>query len=80
MSISRDVQYMKLSNELRDLKAKKEKTRPMMYFLLLIVLVLGGLFFTGWVAFACWFFAVAAPGVTGAPGRVAKSLAYRHCR
>lgn len=60
MSISRDVQYMKLTNELRDLKAKKEKTRPMMYFLLLIVLVLGGLFFTSWVAFACWFFAIAA--------------------
>lgn len=47
MSVSRDVQYMKLTNELRDLKAKREKVRPLLYWLLMIVFGLLALFSSG---------------------------------
>lgn len=59
MSVSRDVQYMKLTNDLRDLKAKREKVRPMLYWLLMIVLVFVGLFLPGWLAFLAWGVALA---------------------
>lgn len=37
MAISRDVQYVKLTNDLRDLKAKRDKIRPALYWLGMIV-------------------------------------------
>lgn len=51
MSVSREMQYMKLSNDLRDLKTKRDKIRPALYWLgvvvfLLLAFIVNGLLWT----------------------------------
>jgi len=59
LSVSRDAQYLKLDNELRDLKQQRQKARPALYLLLAIILGLLGFFVPIPIAIFVWLFALA---------------------
>jgi len=70
-SPSTDAQYLRMDNELRDLRQKLEKTRPAVYVLLFILFGVLGFVLPFGLAMLSWLFALAAvlTAITGASKR-----------